>query len=80
LHRIGKADSMHRPHCPSREETVHHLLMECPHYRRECHQLSRALERKATSIPYFLTDPEATPHLVRYINSTRRPKETFGEV
>ncbi|KAJ8594485.1 hypothetical protein M405DRAFT_729715, partial [Rhizopogon salebrosus TDB-379] len=68
------------PHCPTREETVHHLLLECPHYRRERHQLGRALGRKTTSIPYLLTDPEATTHLVRYINSTRRLKGIFGEV
>ncbi|KAJ8587242.1 hypothetical protein M405DRAFT_821914 [Rhizopogon salebrosus TDB-379] len=33
--------------------------------------------REATSIPYLLTDPKAMPHLVRYINGTRRPPSTI---
>lgn len=31
LHRINRADDPHCPHCPDREETVHHFLAECPH-------------------------------------------------
>jgi hypothetical protein len=73
LHRLGKVNSPHCPHCPTREETVHHLLIECPQYRRERHQLSNALGREATSIPYLLSDPKAMPHLVRYINGTQVP-------
>ncbi|KAG2125711.1 hypothetical protein DEU56DRAFT_714724, partial [Suillus clintonianus] len=66
------------PHCPRTEENVHHYLLTCPQYRQERHTLVRALGRKATSIPYLLTDSEATPHLVQYINATGRMKTTFG--
>ncbi|OJA12298.1 hypothetical protein AZE42_08736, partial [Rhizopogon vesiculosus] len=36
--------------------------------------------RKASSISYLLTDPNATPILVQYINASGRLKTTFGEV
>ncbi|KAG2063074.1 hypothetical protein BDR04DRAFT_945581, partial [Suillus decipiens] len=52
----------------------------CPQYRRERHVLRCSLGRKASSLPYLLSDPNATPHLVRFINGTGRFKQTFGEV
>ncbi|KIK37492.1 hypothetical protein CY34DRAFT_92642 [Suillus luteus UH-Slu-Lm8-n1] len=80
LHRINKAKHPHCPHCPNIKESVHHLLIECPKYQRERHILHSALGRDASSIPYLLTKPEAIPHLIKLINSTRRFKTTFGEV
>ncbi|OAX35582.1 hypothetical protein K503DRAFT_696727 [Rhizopogon vinicolor AM-OR11-026] len=79
LHRIGKIESPHCPHCQRIEETVHHFLISCPFYQCERHILVNALGRKAFSISYLLTDPNAT-HLVRYINASGRLKTTFGEV
>ncbi|KAJ8584190.1 hypothetical protein M405DRAFT_704762, partial [Rhizopogon salebrosus TDB-379] len=40
---------------PSSEETVRRPLLDCPQYRRECHQLSNALGRKATRIPFLIS-------------------------
>ncbi|KAG2363999.1 hypothetical protein BDR07DRAFT_1280805, partial [Suillus spraguei] len=80
LHWIGITNRPSCPHCGDIEETVFHFLTICPHYCHECHALIGALGRKATSIPFLLTKPEATPHLVKYINATGRLKTTFGEV
>ncbi|KAG2340462.1 hypothetical protein BDR05DRAFT_889759, partial [Suillus weaverae] len=80
LHRIGKLESPHCPHCANIDETVYHVLITCPQYRRERHSLTCALGRKAMSIPFLLSDPDATPHLIRFINATGRLKDTFGEV
>jgi len=80
LHRIGKIESPHCPHCRRTEETVHHYLLSCPFYQRERHVLVNALGRKASSISYLLTDPNATPHLVQYVNASGRLKTTLGEV
>ncbi|KAJ8588234.1 hypothetical protein M405DRAFT_264463 [Rhizopogon salebrosus TDB-379] len=80
LHRIGKIESPHCTHCPQTEETVHHFILDCQHYQRQRHILTCALGRKASSLPYLLSDPDATPHLVRYINGTRRLKATYGEI
>ncbi|KAJ8590431.1 hypothetical protein M405DRAFT_816240 [Rhizopogon salebrosus TDB-379] len=66
---LPKLDSLTLSH----NQTIHHLLLEC-------HQLGRALGRKATSIPFLLSDSKAMPHLVRYINRIRRLKDTFGEI
>ncbi|OAX31072.1 hypothetical protein K503DRAFT_704273 [Rhizopogon vinicolor AM-OR11-026] len=80
LHRIGKIESPHCLHCQGIEETMHHFLLSCPFYQRERHILINTLGRKASSIPFLLTDTNATPHLVQYINASGRLKTTFGEV
>ncbi|KAG2743247.1 hypothetical protein P692DRAFT_20671378, partial [Suillus brevipes Sb2] len=68
------------PHCPNTDETVHHYLLACPHYRKERHLLTAALGRDASSIQFLLSAPEATPHLVTYINATGRMKAVLGVV
>ncbi|OAX33068.1 hypothetical protein K503DRAFT_701037 [Rhizopogon vinicolor AM-OR11-026] len=80
LHRIGKIESPQCPQCQRTEETVHHFLLSCPFYQRERRILTNALGRKTSSISFLLTDPNATPHLVRYINASDRLKTTFSEV
>jgi ribonuclease HI len=35
LHRLGKEPSPFCPHCPEIEESVHHFLLDCQHYRRQ---------------------------------------------
>jgi hypothetical protein len=42
--------------------------------------LIQSLGRKATSISFLLTDEAATPHLIRFVNTTGRLKAVFGEV
>ncbi|KAG2066813.1 hypothetical protein BDR04DRAFT_1029051, partial [Suillus decipiens] len=80
LHCIFKAESPHCPHCRNTEETIFHFLIICPQYQHECHTLINALGHKAMSIPFLLSSLEATPHLVQYVNTTRRMNATFGEV
>lgn len=80
LHHIGKAEDPFCPHCDQVEETVFHYLITCPQYRRERHALTCALGRKASSIPFLLTNPEATQYLVRFVNAGRRLKSILGEV
>lgn len=80
LHRIRKSDSPHCPHCPDVEETVHHLIFDCPSYLHERHSLRTALGRKASSLSFLLTDSSATPHVVKYINATGRLKAILGEI
>ncbi|KAG2067625.1 hypothetical protein BDR04DRAFT_1026928, partial [Suillus decipiens] len=40
LHRIGKTVSSNCMYYPEMRETVHHFLLDCPHYVRERHVLS----------------------------------------
>lgn len=80
LHRISKSLTPSCPHCPNTDENIHHYLLACPHYRKEHHVLTNALGRKASSIPYLLTDESAIPRLTRYVNATGRMKTTFSEV
>ena len=80
LNRIGKRDSPNCQHCEGKEETAHHFLLDCPFYARERHTLAVALRRDATSFRYILTKEEATEHLMRYVNSTGRFKQTYGEI
>ncbi|KAG1810870.1 uncharacterized protein BJ212DRAFT_1250973, partial [Suillus subaureus] len=80
LHHIRKSDSPSCPHCPGVNETVHHYLLECLHFRHDCHTLIGALGRRATSLQFLLMDSDATPHLVSFVNRTKRFKTTLGEV
>lgn len=59
-HHIKKTDSPFCPHCPEREETVHHYPLECPQYQRERHTIQGAIGHDASSIPYLLTSPDAS--------------------
>ncbi|KAG2030843.1 hypothetical protein BDR03DRAFT_973975 [Suillus americanus] len=70
LHHIRKSDSPYCAHCPDKEETTHHFLIECPHYQR----------RQASSLPFLLTNSNAVPHLVKYVNATGRMRSILGEV
>ena len=80
LHRIGKSDSPYCQHCEGKEETVHHFILDCPLYARERHTMATALRRDASSISYILMNEEATEHLMRFVNSTGRFKQTYGEI
>jgi hypothetical protein len=62
------------------EETIHHFILDCQHYRKQRYTFTSVLSRKASFLPFLLSDPDATPHLVRYINGTKRLKATYGEV
>ncbi|KAG3230000.1 hypothetical protein P692DRAFT_20702692, partial [Suillus brevipes Sb2] len=80
LHRIKRSETPNCPICTNTEESIHHFLFECPQYDRERFILQRKLGRKATSLPYLLTNPKAVEHFLRYVNSTGRLKNTFGDV
>ncbi|KAJ8586919.1 hypothetical protein M405DRAFT_822535 [Rhizopogon salebrosus TDB-379] len=66
LHRIGKSITPNCPHCPQEEGTAHHFLFNCPRVRHERHTLTTALPvgRKASSLPFLLTNADAIHHLV----------------
>ncbi|KAH7916939.1 hypothetical protein BV22DRAFT_970327, partial [Leucogyrophana mollusca] len=79
----GNADEPESPICPSckaKEETVHHFLIACPAHQRQRDALIRALGRKANSLPALLSDEKCTSALFKYIASTRRFEQTFGDV
>ncbi|KAG2062701.1 hypothetical protein BDR04DRAFT_1039909, partial [Suillus decipiens] len=80
LHCICKSDNSYCDHCPGKEESIHHLLIDCPHYQCEYHSLMNALGHQASSIPFLLTDPNTTEHLVKFINATGRLRSVLGEV
>ncbi|KAG2043553.1 hypothetical protein BDR03DRAFT_941697 [Suillus americanus] len=80
LHCIRKANSPYCTHCPDKEETAHHFLIECPHYQHEHHSMMNALGCQASSLPFLLTNPNAAPHLVEYVNATGRMRSVLGEV
>ena len=73
LFRIRKVESPVCPHCRGiTVETIKHVLLDCPFYQRERHILQLKLRRNASSIPYLLSTPAATKHLLTFIHSTGR--------
>jgi ribonuclease HI len=76
LFRIRKSESPVCPHCRGiTVETVKHILLDCPFYRRERHILQSKLRRNATSIPFLLSNPAAVKHTLTFIRSTGRFNE-----
>ncbi|KAF9245438.1 hypothetical protein BU15DRAFT_13391, partial [Melanogaster broomeanus] len=81
LHRIKKSDTPNCPNCEDdRQETVEHFLLGCPQYAHERHVLQSSLGRVAFSLPFILTQPTAHEPVIRFINSTKRLNDTFGNV
>lgn len=73
LFRIRRSETPSCPHCQDiTVETVEHFLFICPHYQHERHIIRRKLRRKAESLPYLLSSPEAVKPLIRYIHATKR--------
>lgn len=72
LFRINRSESPNCEHCPGTSELVHHYLMECPRYIHQRHRLRRALRREANDMAFLLNNSRAIPHLVDFINSTKR--------
>jgi hypothetical protein len=76
LFRIRKVESPVCVHCRGiTVETVKHVLLDCPFYRRKHHVLQLKLRRNASSIPFLLSSPDAVKHLLTFIHSTGRLKE-----
>ena len=75
LFRIRRSETPTCPHCQGLTvETVRHYLLICPHYQHERHILRQKLKRKADSISFLLSKPEATKPLLNYIHATKRFK------
>ena len=76
LFRIRKVESPVCPHCQGLNvESVKHILLDCPFYRRERHALQLKLRRNASSIPFLLGNPAAVKHTLTFARSTGRFKE-----
>jgi len=79
LHSMKRVDSPMYPKCHSREETVHYLLLMCPAYSRQRRIMDRHLVHGARSLKSLLAHRKAIPHMLNFVNSTRKLDTTFGE-
>ena len=81
LHRIKRSPTPFCPHChPDVIETVHHLLLYCPHYARARRLLQAHLGSQSSSLSFLLGSRHGIPDLLRYIHNTNRLRATFGDV
>ena len=84
LHRIRISDTAACPLCSTEltpvPETTHHFILECPNYARERQYFRNSLGCQAHSLPHLLTHPGTIGPLIRYVNSTKHLKRTFGNV
>ncbi|KNZ76087.1 hypothetical protein J132_00240 [Termitomyces sp. J132] len=74
LFRIHHSKTLVCLHCNNLlVETVEHFLIRCPHYAAERFMhLTRLLKRKAESIAYLLSAPNALKHLLKFMEATKR--------
>jgi len=81
LFRFKRSDTPNCLQCGnSTPETVHHLLFACPRYACERFILERDVGRKVYHVAYLLSNAAAKKHFLKFINETKRLKQTFGEV
>jgi ribonuclease HI len=80
LARINKSESALCPTCSLSEESVHHLLFECPSHRNARHHLTKALGRKASSLKFLLNNKKGISEVLKFIGRTGRLRRNFGDV
>jgi hypothetical protein len=80
LARLKTADSPLCPSCNLSEESVHHLLFECPAYQNERFLLRQKLGRKAASLKYLLNHKTGIQEVLKFIGRTKRLCKNFGDV
>jgi hypothetical protein len=79
LHRIKAVESPGCEACQTEtKETTRHYLLGCPAYKRARRELQKKIgHRKAGSIPYLLSNPDATQPLMAYVDGTKQFAETL---
>ncbi|KAK0487594.1 hypothetical protein IW261DRAFT_1589909 [Armillaria novae-zelandiae] len=61
-------------------ELVYHYIIRCPAYQNEREMLQRSVGTQGTAmtVKHILACRQNIPHLVQYLNDTRRFETTFG--
>jgi ribonuclease HI len=79
LYKLSKIATPQCPHCPHEEETVRHVLFDCPSYRSARAQLRRSLRRRAHDLGFILSDRSARKPLFAFIHATGRFRNIYGD-
>jgi hypothetical protein len=79
LYKLSKIATPQCPHCPQEEETVRHVLFDCPSYRSARVQLRRSLRRRAHDLGFILSDRSARKPLFAFIHATGRFRNVYGD-
>ncbi|KIK46875.1 hypothetical protein CY34DRAFT_75091, partial [Suillus luteus UH-Slu-Lm8-n1] len=62
------------------KKTIHYFIITCPQYMRQCHTLQIELGLQTNHIKNLLNNPKYIKPLLRFIASTRRMEQIFGNV
>jgi hypothetical protein len=68
------------PEMPDVSESVKHFISECPQYAHERAQLVKTARRSAFNISFLLSDTTAIPHLLNFVNATKRFHASLGDI
>ena len=81
LFRMKRVDTPKCPHCDNgTRETIMHYLFFCPHYEDARHGIREATRLEKKPLAFLLGDRKGIPHLLRYIDETRRLRSIFGDI
>lgn len=80
LQRIQARESGACETCGRGKETVVHYILHCPTHTITRQKLTKALGRGARNLHNLLSHPIAIPHLLRFIDDTKRLHGVFGTV
>ena len=80
LHRFKLVDSPICPHCEEAPETVTHYIMFCPKFATQRRQLRSCLGQRTHLDLGILGDSKCLPDLFRFIKSTNRFEQSYGNL
>jgi ribonuclease HI len=72
LHRINKADSPICPSCKLADETIRHVMYECPEYRQVRRERLDGLGRNSRDTQFLLSTKKGAEALTSYLKGTKR--------
>lgn len=78
LHCVRSADSSICSACENSEETMHHIVMNCPAYRTQRDALRRLIPNRAYHIRQLMSSDKHISDLFTYIAATRRLERASG--
>ena len=80
LARIRKIESPACPRCDSQHKTVYHFILICPAYRAARQLMEQRIGRRRMHLEHLLANNKSLPHLFRFLNSTKRLQQIFGNL
>ena len=81
LFRIKRAPTSDCPYCrKGTRETLLHYILFCPQHEEARSHIRNIIDKEKSVLPFLMGKREGIPSLLRYIDATKRLRQTFGNI